>query len=531
VAFAALLHPSKVSPTVAHAHNQTSGVVPTSVSRHGYALSLRFICRQRYRYKVECAVAAKEIGRVAGGIFLSAIPGRWARRSQEDQEDYGVDYEIELTTTDDKATGFIFKVQQKGVEQARRLADGTVAFSLECEKVTYYLRQLRIPIVLVVVEVNSNTSWWVPLHANREIERDLSDALAAGQKTMTAHIPAANELAKTHDALLAAVRRMMDALTLAGLKAMPTADAQAVIDSEPDLDELERGLRMTHSLLRSTRTQRHVEHGELDAAFELNKRAFEDDLEPPEARFAAGMELVRVGGGIVVARGGDARERDALLKLRLRVTHELVHVCRSLASDHQLRTYSLFVARVSRLRVFTGQDTGLFFSRLAQQANPDEFAQYITAGAQRTVTISVVHELHHAQRLLLKLIDRGWFALVCYAWANLTETLQEFMTRLKHDGLTDGATELRAWLDSVGAVCRDVAEQVGDAKLLELCAITHMRIELDNGDAAFETRRTAALQLTAKIADPAARRAAEEQVEQLAKLVRENPEHTDIEYD
>jgi hypothetical protein len=214
----------------------------------------------------------KEIGRLAGGIFLSALPGRWARRSQEDQEDYGVDYEIELTTADDKASGFIFKVQQKGVEHARRLADGTIAFSLETEKVTYYQRQLRIPIVLVVVEVNSKTSWWVPLHANREIEKALADALAAGQKTMTVHLPAANELAKTHDDLLAAVRRMIDALTLAGLKAMPTADAQAVIDLEPDLDELERGLRLTQSLLRSTRTQRHVERGELDAAFELNKR-------------------------------------------------------------------------------------------------------------------------------------------------------------------------------------------------------------------------------------------------------------------
>ena len=422
-------------------------------------------------------------------------------------------------------------MQQKGVEHARRLKDGTVSFGLEVEKVTYYLRQLRIPIVLVVVEVSSKMCWWAPLHGNREVESDLADAVAARQESMTIHLPAANTLGNTHAGVLGAVRRMMDVLTIDAIKAMPTADARAVIESEPDLDELDRGLRLTQSLLRSTRTQRHLDRGQLDEAFQLNTKAFEDDDEAAEARFAAGMELIRIAGAMVVARGGDARERETLLKLRLGVALDLVGVCRTLASEHQLRTYSLYLARTSRLRVLVSRDVGLFFSRLAQQLEPDELAQYITAAAQRETAMLVIRELHHAQRLLLKLADRGWIGLVAYAWAEMTEALQEFMPRLKHDGLTDGAAQLRAWLDNIGTICRETVPQLHDDKLTELCALTHMRIELDNGDKAFERRRREALDMLGKITDVEVRATAEAQVEKLTKLVREKHDEAELEND
>ena len=51
----------------------------------------------------------KEINRTSGRIFESLLLPSWAFRSQEDQEDYGIDGEIEITTPEDKATGFIFK--------------------------------------------------------------------------------------------------------------------------------------------------------------------------------------------------------------------------------------------------------------------------------------------------------------------------------------------------------------------------------------------------------------------------------------
>ncbi|MGH7133742.1 MAG: DUF4365 domain-containing protein [Phycisphaerales bacterium] len=59
----------------------------------------------------------KEIGRLAGRLFQAALPAQCICRSQEDQEDqedYGIDYELELASAQDHATGFIFKAQVKG---------------------------------------------------------------------------------------------------------------------------------------------------------------------------------------------------------------------------------------------------------------------------------------------------------------------------------------------------------------------------------------------------------------------------------
>ncbi len=48
----------------------------------------------------------KVIGRAAGRIFGAAIPNNWVIRNQQDQEDYGVDYEIEFMLPGDKPSGF-----------------------------------------------------------------------------------------------------------------------------------------------------------------------------------------------------------------------------------------------------------------------------------------------------------------------------------------------------------------------------------------------------------------------------------------
>src|SRR4051812_29450265 len=101
----------------------------------------------------------KEINRAAGRIFTSFIPPRWALRPQEDQEDYGIDYEVELTTPEDKPTGFIFKVQQKGTASLETRDDAVAFPGLPTEK-AYYLEHVAIPVVFVVVDVVQKQAYW-----------------------------------------------------------------------------------------------------------------------------------------------------------------------------------------------------------------------------------------------------------------------------------------------------------------------------------------------------------------------------------
>jgi hypothetical protein len=96
---------------------------------------------------------AKEIGRKAGRIFEYHLPDHWIFRSQEDQEDYGIDGEVELADSSDHATGFIFKAQIKGQKNVKTINNGTVvSFSLSVERLKYYMRQIEIPVILVVVD-------------------------------------------------------------------------------------------------------------------------------------------------------------------------------------------------------------------------------------------------------------------------------------------------------------------------------------------------------------------------------------------
>jgi hypothetical protein len=71
----------------------------------------------------------REISRTATRIFNSKLPPRWASRNQEDQEDFGVDWEIEPMLPRDQPSGTIFKVQQKGTRKLDLINGGiTISF-------------------------------------------------------------------------------------------------------------------------------------------------------------------------------------------------------------------------------------------------------------------------------------------------------------------------------------------------------------------------------------------------------------------
>lgn len=92
-------------------------------------------------------INAKEIGRRAGRAFEFCLPDNWLFRSQEDQEDYGIDGEIEITTPQDKATGFIFKAKIKGQAAVSFIEEGKKAsFSLSLERLQYYISNVEIAV-------------------------------------------------------------------------------------------------------------------------------------------------------------------------------------------------------------------------------------------------------------------------------------------------------------------------------------------------------------------------------------------------
>ena len=470
-------------------------------------------------------LTAKEINRTAGRVFKSCLPPNWAERSQEDQEDYGIDYEFELTTPQDQPTGFIFKVQQKGTAKARLVKNGAfVAYSdLDCSKVDYYLNKLRIPLVFVVVDIATKRIYWLPIQGNLHVKSRLKDAVAQGHDKLTIHLPVKNRLPNTIGLLLRAVRNMMNSITIAGVSEIQSLDLKTLLDTGYQIDDIDLRLRMAQLAVRSARTQQLINEGRFQDALAMNEKAFADDAEPIDARFSAGLEIIRVATGLNVHNPhGDPEE---ILVTRVAVCNNLVKLTSRLPANDRLRHYAIFLARTSRLRIAIYRDMGVFMSRRAQLEGVDEYTKLLTVGAQQQTTNEVVKHLRRLQYRMTELIRGGWLELMIHGWSDVTESLGHFFLRLNSDGLSEAADAIRRWLDIVGSAARAIAQTVADINLVGLCALNHVRIGM--GTNSITKRVEEARDLIKTLTDPAAQDLLRKRLEMLIELAASTPTRVD----
>jgi hypothetical protein len=165
---------------------------------------------------------AGEIGTEAGRIFEYNLPSSWIFRSQEDQNDFGIDGEIELKDENGKALGkdSVFKVQIKGEEHSTYINEGkTLSFSLRMERLRYYF-EFKVPVILVVVEVSSEKIYWLPI-TNDETLR-VKAVKSEKNESIQVHLPIENNLVRKNDNLakkmLNSVFDCWEYLNIKGLK-------------------------------------------------------------------------------------------------------------------------------------------------------------------------------------------------------------------------------------------------------------------------------------------------------------------------
>ncbi|WP_153772791.1 DUF4365 domain-containing protein [Pseudomonas sp. MNR3A] len=166
---------------------------------------------------------AGEIGTEAGRIFAYNLPSAWIYRSQEDQNDFGIDGEIELKDSNGKALGkeSIFKVQIKGEEFSTYINNNqTLSFTLTTERLKYYYN-FKIPVVLVVVEVSTQKIFWKALTIDEELKSKV--LTATDQSYIQVHLPTTNTLSRGSpslaESLLTSVNLCWDHLSILGIKA------------------------------------------------------------------------------------------------------------------------------------------------------------------------------------------------------------------------------------------------------------------------------------------------------------------------
>jgi hypothetical protein len=165
---------------------------------------------------------AGEIGTEAGRIFEYNLPSNWIFRSQEDQNDFGIDGEIELKDENGKALGkdSVFKVQIKGEENSTYInEDKVLSFTLKMERLKYYF-EFKVPVILVVVEVSSERIFWLPITNDENLRKKASES--GGNESIQIHLPIENTIVRKNEALaneiISAVIDCWDYLNIKGLK-------------------------------------------------------------------------------------------------------------------------------------------------------------------------------------------------------------------------------------------------------------------------------------------------------------------------
>lgn len=89
-------------------------------------------------------------------ILESKLPDRWILRDIE--PDYGLDKSLEIVEGED-VTGKEILIQLKGTEKPD-LHEKYVSFSLDTKNLRYYLER-DTPVVLIVVDINTDSCYWV----------------------------------------------------------------------------------------------------------------------------------------------------------------------------------------------------------------------------------------------------------------------------------------------------------------------------------------------------------------------------------
>ncbi len=130
-----------------------------------------------------------QIDELAQRVLRDALPSTWVLNEQHN--DYGKDYLVEIGEDDGRLTGSGFYLQLKGQEESTFSADGTlVKYSLKSKYAKHYLDDIKdLPVLLVVVDVGLKKGWWVFLQSGLD-----ADQTWRNQDSITIRLPADNKI-------------------------------------------------------------------------------------------------------------------------------------------------------------------------------------------------------------------------------------------------------------------------------------------------------------------------------------------------
>mgnify|MGYP003392893947 CR=1 FL=1 len=385
---------------------------------------------------------AKEIGRKATSIFRNTLPSSWIYRSQEDQEDYGIDGEIELTTTTGQATGFIFKAQIKGQESVNILSKGeSITFSLPIKKLNYYMNQVNIPITLFVVDVTTEKVYWKSLQNDVELRKQMAEAIAKKQESISVYLPSENTLPEKANELLICVDSTLNWFNINSLKQLTANPINSIIknSSSIDLNEMLEGLKKAQSAIYLESFERLFKEERYDELFTITKQVIESQTEKVETRFCAGLYIEKV---YIKKWNHKSEEYKALIS---NLYLNMFQIIRKEKVSESIKLLAILMIRSLKLKYAVASDIHYHFTSKIQEI--DALTKSISDITKSQINLIAIRNVEKSIKLINRIINSDNKFLLLDSLPRVCSKIVTFANRLKMDGINESSDYLYSWLE------------------------------------------------------------------------------------
>ncbi len=409
----------------------------------------------------------KEISRIATRTFLSRLIPTWAAREQEDQEDYGVDFELEPTGRDNRASGVLFKAQVKGVESPVFDEHGSLKFSrADVARFRYYSESLPLPLLLVICDVRARTCYWTAVQGNPDVESALSHAVENGQATFTLRIPPRNILEPTSpcaDAILQAVEEAYEAITIRRLTGVRFDAIRRHGGSYAEREEAANRFRLMAALAENSIVEDMAEGGDLETAYARAQARFESKSESPEGRLLSGFSLIHVYAKLRLSSGAPSATMDCATN-KCSVAMAMLPISRSNVFRHETRRFVRIFARSARMNVIGQQALALALSERATEQQGGAMTGPLVRIQRLQLSARIEREFFRLLRAINFLGSRDLFVPMPYALAEVAEGLLPYVVSLRIARVANVAQAYINALFELLPFCLSVAKRLKDPR-------------------------------------------------------------------
>ncbi len=433
-------------------------------------------------------------------VFRSTLPSEWVVRKQH--SDYGVDLEIEVFQ-DGSSTGTLIKVQVKGTAAPQFSADHSyAAYQLSTASAGYLCEELRSPSILVVVDVSSGKPYWTAPQLDDGLREAVHNAAVAGQKTVAVHVPTANQLPQTCDAMLVACADAQIRLGVRAVVEAPVPTFVAAVDGAYDPDELARVLATKGAAVRVGQMDSLYRRDELARARSTLEGIVATPDASPEVKFRA-LSLAEKWETAQFHFPPDTFDMLAKVSLSFAMLMRQVSVRAPLV----LRLHAAIAQRSAELHLLAFEDYGLYQAWAVNQAAGDPTWLLGLTARRLQVAQALLRKHRQCGRLINFALRSRRMSVIPDAAHRMSLGLMLLIARLDSEGLghiADSYRDSTCQLAEIGIQVSEAGQQWDQLALLAH-VIFRSLAEKGNPDR-IESAAASAEEHLRKITDEAVRR-------------------------